>query len=362
MATSVQTKQPWRYHTLFSIGEQKEIGIDITHAITTTIFSGKRLIVAKENIKRAFKQYNAKEILDIGKKQFIEILAEECDIKTGNAVKIWNDVKIYIKKQIFNKNKNKNKLNIINKLPNNIYINNIIIGYNGSTYINYNKNNSLMVFGSNIYGELGIHNEIICMILHNWNININYISNDIISLISKFGCSIKICKKNKFNPFIINNIYSIKHISNGISSSHKFIITNINNKLYGVGKNNLNQLGIGIDNKNKYNWTEILYFKYNNIKLKSIHCASTYSTFLSNNGKIYVCGYSRNGGLGIKKKTLLKLITKINTLSTTKINNISCGYDHTLALDKNGYIYSWGRNRYFYILYIFFIFYYSNNI
>ena len=68
-----------------------------------------------------------------------------------------------------------------------------------------------------------------------------------------------------------------------------------------------------------------------------------YTNFVNTNGNLFVCGEDKHGygvlGLGSQIKQVDK-ITQIKT--KLKFMDICCGNNHTLGLDCNGKIWSWG--------------------
>eukprot|EP01084_Bolivina_argentea_P295349 508443_1 len=86
------------------------------------------------------------------------------------------------------------------------------------------------------------------------------------------------------------------------------------------------------------------------IQIQKIATGNGYTTFINDNGQLFVCGNDCNGygflGLGYigTDTTNVKQITPIPI--QTKYMNIYCGVGHTLALDCNGQIWSWGYGHY----------------
>merc|ERR1719362_34606 len=56
----------------------------------------------------------------------------------------------------------------MNKLPNNIHINDIVTGCRGGTYILCNDNSDLIVFGYNESGQLSIDLQVVTTIIKSW--------------------------------------------------------------------------------------------------------------------------------------------------------------------------------------------------
>ncbi len=76
----------------------------------------------------------------------------------------------------------------------------------------------------------------------------------------------------------------------------------------------------------------------------SISCGRLHTIVLMDDGSIYGCGYNAYGQLGNGTTTNTSTLTAItNTTGKTPVS-ISCGYDHTLVLMSDGYVYGCGQN------------------
>eukprot|EP01084_Bolivina_argentea_P209527 356878_1 len=214
-------------------------------------------------------------------------------------------------------------LSKMDKLPTDIHINDIITKAYGSTYIICNNNSKLIVFGYNNYGQLGIGNHKLHILITIWSQKC--FVNDIANLICSFVRRLQDAyESNQLSPIATNK--SIKLISYGIVSCHHFLLTQDNN-LYGFGMNKYNQI---LNPKNNNNFVEIEYFSQNNINLKQIQCALKSSVFLSDLGNVYVCGNVSN----YIKQVDIK----------PKITAVSSGKDHILLLSSLGNVFSFGGN------------------
>ncbi len=132
----------------------------------------------------------------------------------------------------------------------------------------------------------------------------------------------------------IKNIFAAPN-----ESGHSFCISN-ENKLYAVGRNDSNQFGIETDEENNYKWIPI----NTTLSIQKVATARFYTTFLSTNGKIYVAGYDDGvrGVLGLgegieSSPNIQEIQIKI------KFKDIYCGFAHTLAIDDNYGVWSWGE-------------------
>eukprot|EP01083_Nonionella_stella_P088093 245329_1 len=229
------------------------------------------------------------------------------------------------------------KLNIV-PLPTNVHhIHNIVSCKNGSTYISYN-NNQLIVCGYNEFGQLGISIHIV--ILYWMRMHLPFMSDqiptDVIHLIGVFFGD-KIYDDNIHRPIQLFDIRAV-YIAPGINSSHRFIITD-DHKLYGAGNNDAQQLTFASPGNEVYCFTRIHYF--DDVKLKSIHCGYSFSTFLTQNGEIYTAGSSCRG---FRRNNKYDTSVSKVPMNKSKIIDICCGSDHTLALSECGTVQTWGYN------------------
>ena len=81
------------------------------------------------------------------------------------------------------------------------------------------------------------------------------------------------------------------------------------------------------------------------IKIKS---GCDHSLILQSNGILWSFGGNGHGQLGLGHTDNVKVPTIIEYFveNDIKIKDIACGFDHNLAIDYNNKVYSWGYNRY----------------
>ena len=124
-------------------------------------------------------------------------------------------------------------------------------------------------------------------------------------------------------------------------------------KDYSSNINYLTQQNINKDNYNSHN-----------TKVKDIQCGKTFSMFINNANNLYACGINDLGQLGFKdhesRDYLYNPIIQcddyiypslLKCFSNKKVESISCGEGHCLAIvkDKSNYkqaIWSWGNNKF----------------
>ena len=135
---------------------------------------------------------------------------------------------------------------------------------------------------------------------------------------------------------ITTNINDIKEIYCG--GSHTFMLKN-DGTLWSCGYNYNGQLGLG-DSDDRYTFTEITT-NANNIK--SICCGSHHTLILKNDGSLWGTGRNNCSQLGLGDTTDRTIFTQV----TTNINNIKeiyCGANHTFILKNDGTLWGTGRN------------------
>lgn len=156
----------------------------------------------------------------------------------------------------------------------------------------------------------------------------------------------------KYINLINNTIYTVlpKIIFVKISTSDNHIISlDTNGDIYGWGSNCFGQLGI--DNLQKgFTKATKINIDCNNKKIIDISLGYSNSSIITEDNKLYSCGCTQNGRIGIKKKNTQK--EGINIRKFTKINikykivKIQSGSMHQCSIDNNNKIYSWGSKYY----------------
>ena len=159
------------------------------------------------------------------------------------------------------------------------------------------------------------------------------------------------CGNNSFGQFglgdttnrniftkIITNANNIKEVYCG--SYHVIILKN-DGTLWGCGKNDYGQLGLG-DNTNRNIFTQIAT---NIDDIKSICCGDNYTFILKNDNTLWGCGDNSCGQLGLGDKTNRTTFTRVTT-NTDDIKEIYCGSYHAIILKNDGTLWSCGDNSF----------------
>ncbi|CAO3616933.1 unnamed protein product [Cunninghamella blakesleeana] len=141
-----------------------------------------------------------------------------------------------------------------------------------------------------------------------------------------------------------------KIIAAATGRNHTLLVTDTG-KVYGAGDNKLGQLGI--DNLvDKVTFTEITSLSKE--KIVDVACGAEFSLVINDKGNVFAFGSQEYGQLGNATtgqyiKSAGQMATQpqpypllIKALSERKVKAVSCGANHSLALDDEGYVYSWG--------------------
>ena len=137
----------------------------------------------------------------------------------------------------------------------------------------------------------------------------------------------------------IIDVYDVKSIYCGISNT--FILKN-DGTLWGCGANTYSQLGLG-DKNGRKTFTQIAT---NTDDIKSVYCGTNHTFILENNGTLWGCGRNDYGQLGLGTDTNNKTIFTQITSNVYDIKSIYCGSDHTFILKNDGTLWGCGYNNY----------------
>lgn len=160
---------------------------------------------------------------------------------------------------------------------------------------------------------------------------------------------------NRTSYSVINNYYfynyigKLKIIDIACGGYHTLFLENTG-KVLGCGDNSYNQLAITDNTKSYYTPTYIPALE--NIECRSIACGENHSFFQSIEGSIYGIGRNDYGQLGIGNNispqiSLEELQTVTGTPITKTITQISCGGNHSVFFDtSNMEVYTTGQNNY----------------
>ena len=231
-------------------------------------------------------------------------------------------------------NKNKNTKNSPNK-----ELNKISIGDNPNFIANRNKTGKFGIFSHFLYDEL----------LQKLSYKRNAPSGIVITFgnNSHYECTYDNDKMIKY-PLLIYKLKNIivKKIYSGWE--YNIIISNTN-EIYSFGNNNKFQCGVAFsqnykkDNKIIKN-PENISSRHGNIKGISAACGNEHTLILDENHIVYSFGNNEDGVLGIENNNLKSYnFIKVDFGKYNgKIKDIAAGTVHNIALTNDGKIFSWG--------------------
>ncbi len=166
-------------------------------------------------------------------------------------------------------------------------------------------------------------------------LQINY--NNIQKLCSISNDFMSICRLNKFWRAKFIHDYGFNPPIIGLTSTLEKIYLYQNNIL-SFGSNYFGQLGLG-DNYSRSKPTHINY-----IKAKFVSCGNNYTVLIDINNNVWAFGFNYHGELGLGDNTNSRYISKPTKINDIKAKSISCGHSHTLLIDMNNNVWSFGSN------------------
>ncbi|KAJ9585786.1 hypothetical protein L9F63_002423 [Diploptera punctata] len=103
------------------------------------------------------------------------------------------------------------------------------------------------------------------------------------------------------------------------------------------------ELGLGgIEEEHILSPRELNFNQTTNIE--EVACGTYHTVIVTRNGEVYSCGSNDHGQLGHSKPC--KKPEKVDSLSHYSITKASCGSGHTLAVNEWGQVFSWGSDSY----------------
>ena len=152
---------------------------------------------------------------------------------------------------------------------------------------------------------------------------------------------------NSYVPLLLDTLKHEK-IATLSSSGESCIALTTSGKVYAWGNNQQGQLGLGLNSESSYLATPQTIGVFKRVEIKSVACGPEHSAFIAKNGEVYTCGNADNGKLGLGDSVLstlsnVQLIPRA-VLGIPNIRKISCGVDHTVAVDYFSKVWVWGSN------------------
>ncbi|XP_071953933.1 probable E3 ubiquitin-protein ligase HERC4 [Antedon mediterranea] len=113
-------------------------------------------------------------------------------------------------------------------------------------------------------------------------------------------------------------------------------------KIYSWGSNRNHQLGIGHqEDGDTLNPVDVTHFR--DRVIRQIACGQWHTLFVLEDGTVYSCGSNDQGQLGYDKTG--DIPEQIKALETFSVIQASCGEAHNVVVNDRGQLLSWGRNN-----------------
>lgn len=147
-----------------------------------------------------------------------------------------------------------------------------------------------------------------------------------------------------WKPVRLQALLDVKVVS--VSSSpcsvHVFAISDAG-QVYGWGRNNKGQLGLGDTNERK---CPTLIKELTGYKIIAVATGKGHSLFLTDTGKVLACGDNGSGQTVGGESTIINTMPRLIKYDGPDIVKIACGSDFSMVLDKEGGVWSWGNPEY----------------
>ena len=238
------------------------------------------------------------------------------------------------------------------------------------------QNNRLVVStcGDNLYGQLGLGDNVsrtiptpITSTVNNFHLNkiVSVVAGDNHTLFLTDTGKVWACGKNsdgqlglgdnvdrniptEITSAIAPLFYPNKIVYIAAGNSHTIFLTD-EGKVWVCGKNSEGQLGLG-DNTSRNIPTALISPSENFYlnKIVSVACGFSHNVFLTDTGQIWVCGDNSEGQLGLGDNFPRNIPINILTISELfpyyKIISIACGKYHTVLLSDTRVVWTFGKN------------------
>ncbi|KAJ8962033.1 hypothetical protein NQ314_005815 [Rhamnusium bicolor] len=133
----------------------------------------------------------------------------------------------------------------------------------------------------------------------------------------------------------------IVKVACGSGDAHTLCLTS-QGRLYSWGDGDYGKLGRGGSDGSK---VPRLVEKLQNIEVTNVYCGTHFSVALSKEGKVYTWGKGEGWRLGHSNEDHVRVPEPVEALQNKYVVSVSLGTAHVLALTDEGEIYAWGKNE-----------------
>jgi alpha-tubulin suppressor-like RCC1 family protein len=142
----------------------------------------------------------------------------------------------------------------------------------------------------------------------------------------------------------LNEYLSDKQIVDTCCGFNHTLVLTMGGEVYAWGLNDHGQIGNGTNGKNVSQSTPLKLNGFNDEKVVMISSGYNHSMALTESGRVFSWGDNRRRQLGIINEQLSNKPSELLLNNEISIKKISCGYEHSLLLSRNGDIYWFGIN------------------
>ena len=132
-------------------------------------------------------------------------------------------------------------------------------------------------------------------------------------------------------------------VSKDVEPAHNVGVT-AQGEVYTWGANPFGVLGHGHDDEGAENNKPKRVEAIANKNVRCVSCTNTYSAVCTSDGEVYTWGHAKGGKLGHDPTVPLNSPQPVAGVAGVFISEISCGFNHVLALSQDGSVWGWGRN------------------
>ncbi|KAH3745389.1 regulator of chromosome condensation RCC1 [Pelomyxa schiedti] len=127
-------------------------------------------------------------------------------------------------------------------------------------------------------------------------------------------------------------------------SSHSFVKIK-NGDIYGWGKNDFGQLGLGEQQLPHLSTPQEIVLLHG-MNVTTIACGANHTMALLDTGDVYSWGDNCQGQLGLNDFTNRRDPNELTLFHGKKTVAIACGWVHTVSVLESGAVFSWGHNKF----------------
>lgn len=151
-------------------------------------------------------------------------------------------------------------------------------------------------------------------------------------------------RNSQFEPVRLDSLDSHKVISIACGQQHTVAVTHTG-VLASWGAAEFGQLGQGKDVGVDVLHPRIVKAPHG-VRFVQVACGDAHTLALTCNGRIFSCGQGTFGALGLGSSENAYIPTIVDSLWSFGIVQISCGDNHSVALDIHGRVFTWGRGKF----------------